>query len=76
MAAWNNFGTICGIASCDVNRGCSLACQQGLLPLRSGVSAALAVRLPLAVMGLDVIPSLAPMCWDVVGKLIADILGL
>lgn len=44
--------------------------------LHSGVSAALAVRLPLAVMGLDVILTLAPMCWDVVGKLIADILGL
>lgn len=44
--------------------------------LHSGVSAALPARLPQAVMGLDVIPTLAPMCWDVVGKLIADILGL
>lgn len=32
LAAWNDFRTICGIVSCDVNRGCSLACQQGLLP--------------------------------------------
>lgn len=28
-----------------------------------------------AVIGLDVIPTLTPMCWDVVCKLIADILG-
>lgn len=27
------------------------------------------------VIGLDVIPTLTLMCWDVVGKLIADILG-
>lgn len=28
-----------------------------------------------AVIGLDVIPTLTLMCWDVVCKLIADILG-
>lgn len=28
-----------------------------------------------AVIGLDVIPTLTLMCWDVVYKLIADILG-
>lgn len=63
---------------------CVMWCKQRMLiglstgppSLHSGVSEALPVRLPLTVMGLDVIPTLAPMCWDVVGKLIADILGL
>lgn len=73
MAAWNNFRTISGIASCDVEGGCSLDCQAGppspCQAFHSNPSLSSS-----AVIGLDVIPTLTLMCWDVVCKLIADIL--
>lgn len=73
MAAWNNFRTISGIASCDVDGGCSLDCQAVPPSPRQAFHSNPSLSSS-AVIGLDVIPTLTLMCWDVVCKLIADIL--
>lgn len=74
LAACNNFRTICGIASCDVDRGCSLDCQQGPPSFTQAIHSDPSLSSS-AVIGLDVILTLTLMCWDVVCKFIADILG-
>lgn len=75
LAPWNNFRTICGLASHVVYRGCSLGCWTDSFS-HTGVPQWFPSVFQCCYTGLDVIPTFTLMCGDVVGKLIADILGL
>lgn len=74
LAPWNNFRTICGLASHVVYRGCSLGCWKDSFS-HTGVPQQFPSVFQCCYTGLDVIPTFTLMCGDVVGKLIADILG-